>query len=498
MGGRLEELNHSKHSILAALWIVFLVSFTNFATAYTEAELHSEFDARRLSESEKRFLQTALAFENSYTGIIDGIWGKGSQQSLEQYARRSDISGPVPNWLPSLLAGMTAEKMRAEGWAETYIDALDMSFLMPVDKLREGQVSDTFVNWNHLDSSLGYSLTLGDANQVERLHAYTVQQNAVGQEPYTVRKDRYWVSSSVTSAGLTLYTRSDFRAGRWSTIMLSTGKDDSGIMAAVSGSIRPGRAQKIYLPVGALSSGYRAVKAVLDREEAATRAAPPQTDAAPNASLDLPKKSGRRSTGTGFVVSQSGHVLTNAHVVKDCELILIDGSPVVLIQADAINDLALLLGPSLAGQKVAEFSSNPAMLNSDVTVVGYPLAGLLGGLNVTRGALTSLKGIGGDGTTMQISAPVQPGNSGGPVLNSQGKVVGVVVSKLDAMIVNEAIGDIPQNVNFAIRGEIAKLFLVQNNIAPVTSTNSERMEPEELAQTASRFTKYVECQGAAP
>ncbi len=480
---------------IVALCLVLTVSFTATARAYTESELRDEFDARRLTEAEVRFLQTALAFENSYTGIIDGYWGTGSQRSIERYAEKTEIVGPVPNWLPALLAGAAAEMMHSEGWTETYLDALDMSLLIPSGHLRKGQESEVFLNWNHENSSLGYSLTRGDADQVSRLHEYTFQAAIAGTAPYTVRKDGYWVTSAKTPNSLTLYTRSDFRAGRWSTIMLSTSQADSGIMAAVSGSIRRGRAPDIYLPIGLLSTGYATLNAVLDREQATQRAEPPPADAAPNASLDTPKNAERRKgSGTGFIVSHMGHVLTNAHVVQDCGAISIEGAPVTVIQSDASIDLALLFGSTLSGQPVAEFSSNPAMLNSDVTVVGYPLAGLLGGLNVTRGSLTSLKGVGGDGNTMQISAPVQPGNSGGPVLNAEGKVVGVVVSKLDAMRVNESIGDIPQNVNFAIRGEIAKLFMAQNNVAPVTSARALRLEPEELAQVASKFTKFVECQ----
>ena len=112
-------------------------------------------------------------------------------------------------------------------------------------------------------------------------------------------------------------------------------------------------------------------------------------------------------------------------------------------------DLALLQTSVLQEKTVAVFAQSPARLNSDITVVGYPLSGLLGGLNVTRGSVSSLKGLRGDGVQMQISAPVQPGNSGGPVVSGSGAIVGVVVSKLNARRVADETGDIPQNVNFA-------------------------------------------------
>ena len=94
---------------------------------------------------------------------------------------------------------------------------------------------------------------------------------------------------------------------------------------------------------------------------------------------------------------------------------------------------------------------------------------------------------------MQITAPVQSGNSGGPVIAADGEVVGVVVSKLDAVAVAEDLGDTPQNVNFAIRGEIAKLFLAQNGVNPQLGTRDTPLPPVELAQAATLFTVYIEC-----
>jgi S1-C subfamily serine protease len=161
---------------------------------------------------------------------------------------------------------------------------------------------------------------------------------------------------------------------------------------------------------------------------------------------------------------------------------------------DARGDLALLRPESrFAPPAVAAFAAGPARLNADLTVAGYPLHGILGGLNVTRGALTSASGLGGDSTTMQISAPVQPGNSGGPVIDADGLVTGVVVSKLDAVKIAGAIGDLPQNVNFAIRGEVAKLFLSVHGVDFRVGIPRGRVEPSALAEDAARYTVLLEC-----
>jgi serine protease Do len=79
------------------------------------------------------------------------------------------------------------------------------------------------------------------------------------------------------------------------------------------------------------------------------------------------------------------------------------------------------------------------------------------------------------------------------VVNAAGQVVGVVVSKLDAQLVADAIGDIPQNINFAIRAEIAKLFLYQNGVEPIEAAEAVALPPEDLAEVAQGFTRLITC-----
>lgn len=118
---------------------------------------------------------------------------------------------------------------------------------------------------------------------------------------------------------------------------------------------------------------------------------------------------------------------------------------------------------------------------------------MLGGLNVTRGSVAALTGLVGDVKTMQISAPVQGGNSGGPVVDEAGRVVGVVVSKLDALRVADISGEIPQNINFAIRAEVAKLFLGANGIDYAISKEDAAVKPTALAKEATGYTALIEC-----
>ena len=169
-----------------------------------------------------------------------------------------------------------------------------------------------------------------------------------------------------------------------------------------------------------------------------------------------PQRRGMRmvSTGSGFRVSRQGHILTNSHVVRGCAEVRVVSAPNARSRRVAVSarndpaDLALLKGQA-SGASAAFRQGRGVRPAARVLVAGYPLHDLLSaGVNISTGSVAALAGPGDDHRLIQISAPVQKGNSGGPVLDSAGNVVGVVVSKLNALKVARVTGDIPQNVNF--------------------------------------------------
>jgi uncharacterized protein len=205
---------------------------------------------------------------------------------------------------------------------------------------------------------------------------------------------------------------------------------------------------------------------------------------------------GPQSSGTGFFVSRQGHVLTNHHVVEGCVSIrtTVEGiqKEVVVIGTDTRNDLAVL---KLSGSmpSFARFRGGRNIRPADsVVLVGFPLRGLLASeANITTGTVSALAGLGNGTRFLQVTAPVQPGNSGGPVLDQSGHVVGVVVSKLDALTVAKIAKDIPQNVNFAINGAVARAFLDSYGVSYETAASAKKLEPAEIGAEAKQFTSSL-------
>lgn len=480
---------HGVFILRVVIVVLLILHHSGPVRAYTAEQLRNEFDARLLTDQEKRLLQAGLAFADVYNGLIDGAWGNGSQSALERFTAKSGGSAVFVTNADAVLAAMQAfSAINAEGWERQYFSALDMSLLVPTAALVDGAPSDAFVNMNVSGRSIGYSMTVDNGVAAESYHAYTANQ--ADSEVYTVRRPKLWITSARTVDGVSLYARSDLRAAGWSTLMISGTDRDAGALAAITGSIAPGYAPAIGISPGRLAAGVEVLTRIVAEENAPESPSAPGNGVAGSGLAPAPLPSG---SGTGFIVSASGHLLTNQHVVSGCGRLSVDGQPVTVLAEDAVFDLALLQVDALSGAALAAFAVSPARLNSDVTVVGFPLSGLLGGLNVTRGAVTSTKGIGGDGINMQISAPVQPGNSGGPVLNASGQVVGVVVARLSDSYAMDSYGAVPQNVNFAIRGEIAKLFLSQNGVEPKVAVNDAALAPEELAEVAQAFTRLIIC-----
>jgi S1-C subfamily serine protease len=136
----------------------------------------------------------------------------------------------------------------------------------------------------------------------------------------------------------------------------------------------------------------------------------------------------------------------------------------------------------------------PTKIREPIAVHGFPLPSVLASSgNVTAGSISALAGIADDPAVIQISAPVQPGNSGGPVLDSAGNVIGVVVAKLDALKAAKITQDIPQNVNFAIKASVAINFLDAHAVPYTMGTPSGELPPAEVAARAEGFTVQIMC-----
>jgi S1-C subfamily serine protease len=204
-------------------------------------------------------------------------------------------------------------------------------------------------------------------------------------------------------------------------------------------------------------------------------------------------------SGTGFVVSPAGHVVTNHHVIEKCvgdiHVNLTGESPSVarVVSADEMNDLALLQAPS-SFKEVATIRSAAVRSGDSIIAIGFPFHGLLtSDFTVTTGIVSSLSGLLNDTRFLQISAPIQPGNSGGPLLDTSGHVVGVVAEKLNSLRFANVTGNLPENISFAIKTGALRDFLDNSPVPYSTAESSKELKTTEIAGTARAYTMLISC-----
>ena len=203
------------------------------------------------------------------------------------------------------------------------------------------------------------------------------------------------------------------------------------------------------------------------------------------------------ASGTGFFITEDGYLITNEHVVRDATQVrLVTSAGLIsakVVKADAANDLALLKAQGkFAALPVA--ASRGVKLGGTVATVGFPNIGLQGfAPKLSKGEIASLSGAGDDARYFQISVPVQPGNSGGALVDERGNVVGVVSAKLSARAALAASGALPENVNYAVKSSYLLGFLesVPEVSAKLKEPNVKERKFEDVVKEAERAAVLV-------
>lgn len=165
----------------------------------------------------------------------------------------------------------------------------------------------------------------------------------------------------------------------------------------------------------------------------------------------------RSGYGTGFFVNSRGNIVTNYHVIRGAKQVAIlrhdrTVAPARVIATDVANDLAVLATDLQDVQHLPIMRSDGVKRGEKVFTLGYPNPGLQGrSIKFTDGSISAISGIQDQPNKFQISVPVQPGNSGGPLIDIDGNVVGIVVAKLSVEAALKTAGSLPENINYAVK-----------------------------------------------
>lgn len=464
------------------------------SSSNTTASLDAPFDARPLTKQDKRYLQAGLTLQGTYSGLTDGEWGRESQKAYEAFLAQEGWSDT--NRSAAILAIMTADAIEEDRWTNFYMPAINASLYYPAATM--SALDNTENRTKEIDSydgSIATRFYVGNQTDVVDFHL-TIRRESDNWGPLYESQSNDLIVTGTKSGSFYFYARSlrDPADGLWSTVyIVNQLEDKSNRPALMASGFQIGRAPLLDIT----NSGYlmKLVDAAVSEYEAGRSAEVATTTNAPPPPIATPPSERFSATGSGFYINADAAIMTNAHVIEDCDTLAIEGEALRIIAASEPFDLALLapVAPRQAAHFLS-FAAKPARLNSDITVAGFPLQGILSGLNITRGSISSMEGL-EDATQMQISAPVQPGNSGGPIVDRFGRVVGIVVSRLDYDYTKRLTGAEPQSINFGIRGAIGAMFAGLNDVEVETTDAAEQIAPEDLADQLREATVLINCEG---
>ena len=202
------------------------------------------------------------------------------------------------------------------------------------------------------------------------------------------------------------------------------------------------------------------------------------------------------SSGSGFAVTSDGYVITNYHVIEGCTDVKIHDKgrkiKASIVTYDPSNDIALLKGDFIP-KKFYPLSRKAPELLTEVFVAGHPFGKRISAsVKVTKGIVSSLSGVGNNFSNFQIDAALQPGNSGGPIMNNKGNVVGVAVAKLKRDWAIKEFDSVPELVNFGVKSSVVIGILESENINLI-APYKEAKSRAELGSMITDGTYYLSC-----
>lgn len=208
------------------------------------------------------------------------------------------------------------------------------------------------------------------------------------------------------------------------------------------------------------------------------------------------------ATGTGFFVTPS-IVITNYHVIEGAKKIEVTFQNeytlvATVISKDANNDVAILSVPGLENKVIPLRLGKTSVVREGerVYTIGFPLAGDLGTRHkISEGLVNGLTGIKDDPTVFQVSIPIQPGNSGGPLILNDGRVVGITSSGLNSVYYLRKTGNVPQNVNFAVKSDYIMPLLDVAGIKVERSENKGQvLDPVAIMEMGKAAVVFIKAE----
>ncbi len=426
---------------------------------------------RLLSAQERKDLQTALQAAGFYNSTIDGAFGQGTRRSMGEWQRfnRYDATGVLTTLQRKVLMDDYNAPLISVGM-DRYADAqAGIEMDLPLGAVSFKNYEAPFAHFDgsgELDAKVLLISQTGDRATLRALYQVMQSLEIVpldGQR--ALRRDTFTIEGR--GNGIVSHTQATLKDGKIKGFTLVWPEGDDARYARV---------------LAAMRSSFSTTDAVLDASAGA--GAEQRVDLISGLQIRKP-----RLSRSGFFADGNGTVLTVSEATDQCQRVTLDGDQEVEV---AWTDPGLgisVLRPSrtLAPISVAEFSADQPRIQSDITVSGFSYEGALGGPTLSFGQIADIRGLNGEKGIKRLALATQPGDAGGPVFDTSGSVVGMLLpTPADGRA-------LPDSVSLAANAEQLTDILTQAGLSGQTAQNPAEISPNELSRRANGMTVLVHC-----
>ncbi|WP_328799960.1 trypsin-like peptidase domain-containing protein [Pseudoroseicyclus tamaricis] len=427
----------------------------------------------RLTGPERQELQVALRWAGFYDGPIDGAFGRGTRGSMSAWQQSKGFEA----------TGVLTTSQRTALFADynAVFDGMDLGrvrdaqagieMVMPRGAVTFADYAPPFARYEPASPDLPVEMLLisqpGDQDRFFGLYEIMQTLEVIPPEGPRSRDATHFTVEGV-GPDRHSFVEAWHEDGQIKGFALLWIAGDEERFTRILSEIRP---------------TFTRIPGVLDQA-----VAPPGEDQAIDLVSGLAVRQPLR-TRTGFFISEDGAVLTTAAAVEGCGAVSIDGTDAEVAASDPGRGLALLRPRTpLAPLSVAAFQTGVPLIGDEVAVAGFPFGGVLATPALTFGELADIRGLNGEEDLKRLSLAAEPGDSGGPVFDGTGAVLGMLTEPA-------APGgtELPADVSFLVETDAILPALQSVGVTPVAETRATPVSPERLTRHAGDVTVLVSC-----